>query len=151
MDVARIFFALILALLAVLLVFLQVFVIHDHDTEGVLDQIQVWALVFCLAASAGYYFRSRAAWDAQLQCPHCHRGGSLRLSTLGQPRISVLAWILGGIIGSLLYSHARKHRYHCESCAEPSKLRTAGGWLAAAWLLLLIFATVAEIYVHTSA
>ena len=151
MYVARIVFASLLVLLAMLLAVGQVLLIRDHETTHVLDHIGVFALAFCLAASAFYYFRPRAYWDARLKCPRCQHGGSLRLSSLGQPRISVVAWILGGFIGSLLYSHARKHRFHCESCNESSDLRTAGGWLASAWLLLLILAIAIAIYVHGNA
>ncbi|MBL9173863.1 MAG: hypothetical protein JNL10_10040 [Verrucomicrobiales bacterium] len=57
---------------------------------------------------------------------------------IGQPKISALAWILGGFIGSVLYCHARKQRFRCDACQAMSNLRTPGGRLAAAWLFLLI-------------
>jgi hypothetical protein len=151
MYVARIVFATLLGLFAVLLATGQLLLIRDHEPTQVLEHIGVFALSLCFAVSAYYYFRSRTYWDARLRCPLCRHEGSLRLSSLGQPRISVFAWILGGFIGSLLYSHARKHRYHCESCNQSSDVRTAGGWLASAWLLLLVFALAIAIYVHGGA
>ena len=151
MYVVRIVFASFLALLAVLIGLGQVLLIRQHEPMDVLEQVGPFAVVFCLAASSFYYFRSRSHWDARLTCPHCKHSGSLRLSSLGQPRISIIAWIFGGIIGALLYSHARKHRFQCESCSEASDLRAAGGWLAATWLLLLVFAIAVAIYVHGNA
>lgn len=125
--------------------------IRAHEPTHILDHISVFALALCFAATGFYYFRPRTYWDSKLQCPRCHHKDSLRLSAIGQPRISVIAWILGGIVGSPLYSHARKHRFRCESCSESSDLRTAEGWLAAAWLLLLVFALATAIYVHDNA
>ena len=151
MDVVRIIFAAVLALLALLLAVSQALVIRDHQPIHVPDHIAVFALALCFAASAFYYFRPRPYWDAKLACPRCRQRGSLRLASIGQPPISAFAWILGGFIGSLLYSHARKHRFRCEACNESGNLRTPGGWLASSWLLLLIFAIVAEIYVHRDA
>jgi hypothetical protein len=148
MYVARIAFAAVLALLAMLLVASQILLIVDHESIHVLDHIGAFGLALCIAASAFYYFRSRTHWEARLACPSCRHRGSLRLSALGQPRISITAWILGGIIGSLLYSHARTHRFHCDACNQSNDVRTPGGWLAAAWLLLLIFALGTAIYVH---
>ena len=151
MYVARIVFATLLGMLAVLLSIGQLLLMRDHEPVHVLEHIGVFALALCFAASAFYYFRSRTSWNARLRCPRCRHEGSLRLSSLGQPRISVIAWILGGFIGSLLYSHARKHRYHCEACNESSDVRTAGGWLASAWLLLFVLAIAIAIYVHGDA
>jgi hypothetical protein len=148
MSVLRTIFATFLALLASLIVIGQINLIRDQEPMHVLEKIGPFITAFCLVASSFYYFRPRAYWDLKLACSHCHHRGSLRLSALGQPRISILAWILGGIVGSLLYSHARKHRFHCESCGEVCDLRTVGGWLAAVWLLLLVFLIAVAIYVH---
>src|SRR5205823_3455790 len=104
------------------------------------------ASIMCLGVTSYYYFRSKSHWDSKLKCSHCNQKGTLGLSTLGQPTLSVVVWICGGFIGSLLYSHARKHHFTCNSCDGTSDLRTAGGWLAAAWLLLLILAIGIEIY-----
>jgi hypothetical protein len=148
MRFARIAFASLFAVLAALLVCDQILLIREHGETHVLEHVAALAAVFCCAASSVYYFRPRAYWDARLACPNCKDNGSLRLSSIGQPRISIIAWILGGFIGSLLYSHARKHRFRCASCSEASDVRTIGGWLAAAWLLLLVLALATAIYIH---
>ena len=148
MSVARILFALFHAVVAVLLAIGQILLMFGEEPVPLIIHIAMFAFAFCFAATAFYYFRPRAHWDAKLSCPHCQQKGSLRLSALGQPRISILAWFLGGFIGSVLYSHARKRRFHCDSCSEVSVLRTVGGRLAAVWLLFLVFAIAVGIAVR---
>ena len=151
MYVARIVGASLFGALAILLVISQTVLLHDRAELTAPERGGIFFLAFCLAASSLYYFRPRNQWDAKLACPHCKQKGRLSLSSLGQPRLSAIAWILGGFIGALLYSHARRHHFHCASCNEDSDLRTPGGWLAAVWLVYLVFAVVVETYVHTNA
>ena len=148
MYVVRIGFAALLVSLALLLFVDQLLVIRGPQLAHALDHILAFALAFCLVFTGLYYFRSPAYWNSKLACPRCHRKNTLRPSTFGQPRMSLTVWIVGGFIGSLLYSNARKHRLRCEACGELSNIRTTGGWLAAAWLLLLVFALFTAIYVH---
>ncbi len=140
MHIVRLVFAVLLALLAVLIVVGQIGVSLEDKSVHILEHIGVFAFALCTAASSFYYFRPRAFWDARLTCPSCHRQGELHLSALGQPHLSIPILLLGGIVGSLLFSHARKHRFHCAACDQNTHLRTVGGWIAAAWLLYLVFA-----------
>ena len=105
-------------------------------------------MAFCVAASSFYLLRPRAYWDSKLTCAHCQQRGSLHPSTFGQPHMSILLWLIGGGIATLLYLHARKRRFQCMSCGEASDLRTAGGWLAALWVLLVVFLLAVAIYVY---
>jgi hypothetical protein len=151
MYVVRIACASLFGILAILLALSQTALLSNHEEITAPERVGIFFLALCLAGSSWYYFRPRSHWDAKLACPNCKHTGRLSLSSLGQPRLSVIAWILGGFIGSLLYSHARRHHFHCASCNEDCDLRTPGGWLAAAWLLYLVLAVVVETYVRTNA
>ena len=148
MAVFRIIFATFLALLASLMVIGQVHLIRDQEPMHVLEKIGPFIVAFCVAASSFYLLRPRAYWDTKLACAHCQQRGSLHLSTFGQPHMSILLWLIGGGIAALLYLHACKRRFQCMSCGEASDLRTAGGWLAAVWLLLMVFLLAVAIYVY---
>lgn len=100
----------------------------------------LWSVTVALFSmgTAFYFSRPRDRWEDRLACPRCHSSQTLRRTVIGQPKISVPAWILGGFIGSVLYCHARKQRFRCDACQGISAVRTPGGRLAAAWLVLLI-------------
>ena len=140
MNLARTLFAVLLALLAVLNAIGHFLLWRDPEPIHAIEHVSLFAETLCFAVSAYYFFRPRSYWDRNLACPHCQQRGLLRLSPLGQPRISVLAFIFTGFIGCFLYRRARKHRFHCDSCGGYCFLQTAGGVLASAWLLWIIFA-----------
>lgn len=146
MRVARIIFASLLALLAVLNACGYVLLIRDHESLTTFDHMGGFPTALCLGASAFYYFRPRAYWDANLSCPSCRQTGSLHMSFYRRPRINIFALVLTGILGSILYMNARKQRFQCESCKEFNTLRTVGGWLSLVWLLLIGVALAAKIY-----
>jgi len=148
MRVVRFIFASLLALFALALIIGQVGISFDKHEEhfSLIEQFVLVALWLCVGATAAYFFRSRAYWSTRLTCPHCHQTGSLRLSFVHPSRISLLGWILGGVIGSLLYSHSRKHHFSCTACSQYCDLRSAGSRLALAWLLLLVLLIFDVIY-----
>ena len=112
-----------------------------------LQHVVLSALAVCSLVTAYYYARPWAHWESQLRCPQCCEKGALNLSILRRPKVSVGAHVLGGAIGSLLFSHARKRAYVCGTCQEPCELRTFGSWVALTWLLFVVLALVAELYV----
>jgi hypothetical protein len=148
----RLIFATALVLLALLVIAGQLMP-GDYDGEPVhpLQQVVLSTFAGCLLFTAFYYARPRAHWQAQLRCPQCHASGALALSTLRQPRFSHGAHFFGGWLGSLLFSHARKRAYICGTCQTPCDLRTLGGWVALAWLLFVVLAIFAELYIGEAA
>ena len=146
MKILRIIAAMVLALLAALLMWGEVGLMLEHEKLPIIQHLSAFAIALGFAASALYFSRSTSYWASNLSCPHCSQRATLSLSAFPQPRISILAWILGGVVFAALYRQARKHRFHCDACNEDSSLRTCGSWLAAAWLLLLIFVLIAMGY-----
>lgn len=149
MRLLRLLFATALGFLSLIVVVLQVIILIQADAEPLhpLQHAVLSALAVCAMVTAYYYAQPRAHWMSQLRCPQCHEKGALTLSILRRPGVSVGAHILGGALGSLLFSHARKRGYVCGACQEPCELRTFGGWVALIWLLFVVLAIVAELYV----
>jgi len=145
-SVLRLLFATAFVVLALLLIVGQVMLLRESEPTHPLQYTALSALAGCLLVSAFYYSRPLSHWQSQLRCPHCHESGSLAFSALRRPRVSPGAHLLGGLLGSLLYSHARKRGFVCGTCQAPSDLRTFGGWLALAWLLMFVFMIVVELY-----
>ncbi len=148
MRVFRIVLAGVLVLSAAVLAIGEAVLIFRHAQIHLLDHAVVFAFTLCVLATGFYCLRSQADWIARLPCPRCRRNGVLHLATFGQPQVSALAWVAGGFVGSLLYSYARKLRFHCNACGTSSRVRTIGGWLASAWLLCFILTIAVAIYVH---
>jgi hypothetical protein len=148
MRVFRIIFASLLVLFALGLLVGQVGISLDKQEEhfGLFDHFVLVALWLLTGVTAAYFFRSRNFWNARLTCPHCQQTGSLQPSVVHPSRISLLGWILGGIIGSLLYSHSRKHRFSCTACSHSCELRSVGSHLALAWLMMLVLLIFYGIY-----
>lgn len=152
--VLRTTFACLLAIVALVLLIGQVGVSLEHDPREALTPLEhviLAAIWLCTGATAVYYFRSRAFWDGRMACPHCKQSGSLQLSVVRPSRISLVGWILGGVIGSLLYSHSRKHQFLCGACSQSCELRSPGSRLALVWLLFLVLLIIIEIVAHSYA
>ncbi len=74
-------------------------------------------------------------------CQKCRATGSVEVV----PKLrhySLLAWLAGGIIFSMLWSGSRKTDYHCTMCDARYSQRTVGGWICLAlfWIGLFLIA-----------
>jgi hypothetical protein len=148
MRALRLIFATALVLLALLLIAAQLLPADEGEVPmHPLQHAVLCTFALCLLFTAFYYSRPRAHWHAQLRCPHCHESNALALSTLRRPGFRPGAHFAGGLLGALLLSHARKRSYLCGACQTPCDLRTLGGWVALAWLLFLVLAVLAELYI----
>ena len=147
MRVFRIILALLLMLFALLLLIGQVGGLLGKQEEhfSLFEHLVLLALWLLTGITAAYFFRSSNFWNARLTCPHCQQTGSLQPSVIRPSRISLLGWILGGIIGSLLYSHSRKHHFSCTACDHTSEMRSVGSRLALVWLMMLVLLIFYEI------
>jgi hypothetical protein len=148
MRALRLILATALVLLALLLIAAQLLPADEGEVPmHPLQHAVLCTFALCLLFTAFYYSRPRAHWQAQLRCPQCHESGALAFSTLRRPRFSPGAHLMGGWLGALLFSHARKRAYICEACQTPCDLRTLGGWVALTWLLFVVLAVFAELYI----
>jgi hypothetical protein len=138
----RKFFACLFALVALLIAAAEMHGISAHRPLRPVDQVALATMGVLSAVTAFYLFRSRAAWEATLVCSSCHQRGKLSPCVLGQPRPSVLALLLGGIILTILVQHSQTRWFHCAACSAESGKRTLGSWLALAWSVALIFLAV---------
>jgi len=94
------------------------------------------------AVTAFYLCRSRAAWEASMVCPACCQPAGLSQCSLGQPRMSIIALLFGGIILTVLVQQSQARRYRCAVCSAESRLRSFGSRLAVAWCFVMFILLV---------
>src|SRR5438128_1498690 len=121
-------FASLFALLAILVGASQALLLAAGEPMHPMLRVALASFAGVSAFNAYYLFRPRAAWEASLICPHCHKA-ELSPSALGQPHPSIIALILGGIFFTVLIQQSQPRRFQCGACSAESRRRTVGSWL----------------------
>jgi hypothetical protein len=148
-TILRIIFASLLALLALLMFSLEVLLLFDSPHERAFTLFKHGAFIalwLSLGATSVYNFRCREYWRSRLTCPRCQHSGSLHLSVLRPFRICLPGWILGGMIGYILFSQSRKSLFSCCVCDHFCVLRSTGACLALGWFLFYVLLNLVAIF-----
>jgi hypothetical protein len=144
----RKFFAVLFTLAALATVAGYALSITEHEPMLLIEQIARITFSVLSAITAFYLFRPRAGWEASMVCPACAQPANVSPANLGQPRPSLLALLLGGIILTILVQHSQKRRFRCNACSAHFTQRTFGSWLAIAWCLTIILLCASEMAAH---
>jgi hypothetical protein len=120
------------------------FALFRRDPLPAIAHIAFASFSLTSAITAFYLFRSRESWQASLVCPSCRYDATLSPCMLAQPHLSVIVFLLGGIIFSVLIQQSRKLRYRCAACSAESSHRTLGSWLSLVWCFVVAILIVAS-------